>query len=93
MCCGISAEGPSSTKQAHLEHQGTNGDCQSDDETEKRLLGAHSKVKKRTKPIKFASISSHHGREPPASNLVDISAMSIASIYDQENNDITDADM
>lgn len=92
-CCGILAESSSPTKQAHLEHQAINGDYQSDDETEKHLLGAHSKVKQRTIPSRLASISSHHDREPPASNLVDINAMSVASIYDQENNDIMDADM
>lgn len=87
------AGNPLSTQQNHLDHQ-TNGDYHTDDETERSLLGTRSKHTQRPIPIKLAPIDLHHERhQPPASNLIDINAMSIASIYDQENNDIMDADM
>lgn len=69
------------------------GTYPSDDETRETLLASHSQRIHRTNDSELMPLSStHHEHKSPASNLIDINAMSVASIYDQENNDIMDAD-
>lgn len=71
-----------------------NGYESATDDAEEHLLNASHRIDINERYVKLepATSATQQHRKYPTSNLRDISAMSVASIYDREHFDIMDAD-